>query len=341
MAVVIYTCDTCKRIIEIPRNDKGLEVIQRCVITQGCRGKLYQTNLKVDYVRGGFPDPVPGLDDWAQRRTLFNFTQTISRREWFIQHNLGVAPAIQVFVISPDIDPDTGEEIEKLTEIQPDEVEFVDENNLILRFNIGQKGIAQLFTLTTNPSNVDPEIETVQETPEPVQISNSLSISIATLASTVIDGNIGLQISFTTLDNTNPVLTYVIDNQPSILSPWNDVNKVIIRGKSYIVRSFLFSSQSHTEFTTGQINNGSTFNFTEINPNIDNIVGGPTPGFRPINSKEVLILLAESPFSNADKLETQFIDVINDIQFAFAYAVPNFFADYSTVLNTYPPIRPI
>ena len=67
MAIVVYNCDTCKREVELPQNKEGLEVIQRCIITAGCRGKLYQTDLKLNHIRGKLPDSVIGLVDWSQR----------------------------------------------------------------------------------------------------------------------------------------------------------------------------------------------------------------------------------------------------------------------------------
>ena len=98
MAIVVYKCDVCKRDIELEQNIKGLENIQRCTITHGCRGKLYQTKVLPDYVRGRLPDQVAGLDDWRQRTVLYNHEQTIESDSWLVNHNLGTFPSVSVFV---------------------------------------------------------------------------------------------------------------------------------------------------------------------------------------------------------------------------------------------------
>ena len=64
MAVVQFLCDTCKRTIEIPQDPRKLEVIKRCVITEGCRGNLLQQRVFQNFVRGRPTEPVTGLEDW-------------------------------------------------------------------------------------------------------------------------------------------------------------------------------------------------------------------------------------------------------------------------------------
>ena len=126
MAIVEYKCDVCKRTTQIPRNEKGLERIQRCIITQGCRGKLYQNNLFEDFVRGSLPDQVAGLNNWVQRKVLHNHEQPIERTEWIIEHNMGTLPTINVFIDQLGTD-------DRL-EIIPENVTIIDKNAVSLTF---------------------------------------------------------------------------------------------------------------------------------------------------------------------------------------------------------------
>ncbi len=70
MAIVVYKCDVCKREKEYIRNVEGIEKIQRCTITHGCRGKLFQVELLPDYIRASSSARVLGLDEWRERKVL-------------------------------------------------------------------------------------------------------------------------------------------------------------------------------------------------------------------------------------------------------------------------------
>jgi len=127
MAIVVYKCDTCKRDIELIRNIEGLETVQRCVITLGCRGKLYQTKVHPDFTRAALPTDVLGLDNWLQRKVLHNHEQTIESTEWLVTHELGTFPAISVFVDRP-----TTEDPNNREEILPTDIRIVDNDTLTL-----------------------------------------------------------------------------------------------------------------------------------------------------------------------------------------------------------------
>ena len=101
MTIIVYKCDVCDRETELLQNKKGLEVIQRCTITDNCRGKLYQLGVKQDHIRGQFPSAVGGLDDWTPRKMIYNHTQSIRQQEWRVNHELGIFPTIHVFVERP------------------------------------------------------------------------------------------------------------------------------------------------------------------------------------------------------------------------------------------------
>jgi hypothetical protein len=336
MAIVVYKCDVCKRDIELEQNLKGLENIQRCTITHGCRGKLYQTKVLPDFVRGRLPDQVAGLDDWRQRKVLYNHKQTIERENWAVKHDLGTFPSVSVFVNVPtEADPDNQEEI------IPTDIVIVDEDNLILKFDKALSGLAQLVARQSDPDLLRPFVGLNISVEDLQQISLTGDIAIATRISTIGENDaVGLDVEYTT--TTNAVITHSYNdvnlNELDTNSSWQDIDRVIVKGKTYTVRSF---NALIPEMSTETIGSGSTFKFTNIATN----GGSPIGTARPIEQDEVLVLFASSPFDSIDKITTQYIDVYDVIastnNFNFVYDTGEFFADTEIIQDTYPPIRSV
>ena len=339
MAIVVYKCNTCKRDIELQRNITGLETVGRCVITHGCRGTLYQTELYPDYVRGTIPDPVVGLDDWKQRKVLHNHLQAIERDEWVIEHNMGVVPSVSVFVNRPIQGNEDNQE-----EIIPSDVIAVGDNILRLLFERPWSGRAQLVSKQSDPNLLRPTTRIFEEVATPFQISNMGEVSIATKIPEAVridplldDPVVSLLVEFNTTAGGILQELYIADNQPSILSPWqgSEFSTVIIKTKTrdpFTSRSFNAITQN---MTAGTVDSGSTFKFVGIDPD-----GGTT--FRDIEKGEVLILLASEPYGIVDKIFDQYIDVTDvtdDLnQFGFYYNNGEFYATPETVTNVFPPI---
>ena len=336
MAIVVYKCDTCKREVELQRKPKGVETVGRCVITHGCRGKLYQTDLLEDFIRGSIPDPVVGLDDWHQRIVLYNHTQTLEREEWLIEHGMGIIPAVTA-LIEQEI---SGVGVTDI-EITPDDTIIIDDDTIKLVFDRPRKGKAQLLSVQSDPDLLNPLIRTTTETTEPIQISNLGEITIATRVeiNQVPDPVVSMSLLFNTTDNFQIPELYAADDNPSLNSPWNgsQFRQLIINVKSrrqlYITRSFTGLTPS---FTTGVINSGSSFVFAGIDTT------GTGDNIRDIETGEVLILLASRPYATVDKIFDQYIDVTDvtdtNNQFGFFYNNGEFFADVSIIQSVFPPI---
>lgn len=333
MAIVVYKCDVCKREKEYVRNVEGIEKIQRCTITHGCRGKLFQTKLLQDYVRASTSGAVLGLDDWRQRKVLYNHEQTIARDNWIIQHNLGTFPSISVFVNIPiETDP------ENLEEIQPVDVVIVNENNMILKFDRSWSGIAQLVARQSDPNLLKPFTRLVENVQELQQISFSGEIAVATLiSSTGVGVDVSLFVKYTTTQNVPIDHEYVATANINITesnSSWRDFERVVIKGKLYMVRSF---DGYYDDMSKAIIGSGSTFK-------IENISHGGSPAIiREVEQDEVYILFANAPYETVDKETLKYIDVFDinqgDNTFAFLYDNNEFFSQKSVIQTTYPPIR--
>lgn len=330
MPIVVYKCDVCKREIQLQRNIDGLETISRCVITHGCRGKLYHQKVLQDYIRGTLPEDVTGLENWLQRKVLHNHTQAIERQEWIIEHNLGTFPSVSVFVDRP-IEGD----LDNREEITPTDVEIVDPDTLLLRFERPWSGIAQLVARASDPNLLQPFVREAEEVILPQQISNNGAITIATQISSIGErSTISLRIRYQLANNEFRVITYPVDDQPSTNSPWVDFDKVVVKGKVYTVRSF---NGIVAEMTTGVIVSGTNFRFTSIDKTGNEFVS--------INPNEVLILLANEPFETVDKIKDRFVDVTSVTStknpFALAYDAGEFFANEEIIEPVYPLIRSI
>ncbi len=330
MPIVVYSCDTCKRSIELQQNPKGLERISRCTITNGCRGKLFQEQVLLDFVRGQRPDSVAGLDDHVPRRVLFNHEQTIARDEWDIIHDLGTSPSVQVFVDRP-----TSEDPDNQIEILEQDQEIVGADRLILRFDRPETGKAQLIARQSDPILLRPLQPLFQTTEDPQRLTTSGELTLATRDSTVgTNAIITVQLEFQVASGGGIAqFTYAADDQPSINSPWIGVNKVLIKGKTYTVRSFAMINAELLLLTT----NGSTFRFIGYDPlAVEN--------FQPFNIDDAFILLADPPFESVDIITDSAIDVTSvsptSNPFAFALVGTETVADPVVVKRIFPLIRP-
>lgn len=265
MTIVDYQCDTCKRTVEIIRNIRGLDTLQRCTITLGCRGRLYQIGLHQDFTRAAIPDDVNGLDNWQQRHVLFNHEQAIKSNIWTIKHNLGTFPSISIFVDKP-----TSDDLLNQEEIIAQDVEIVSPDITILHFDRAYSGIAQLVARSSDPQLLQPiTITDSQLTDDPVQISNGSRIAFATQLSKFGTGSkFNIVLEFT--NSTGAKFLFSYSSSLTLNGTgWSDTNRIIFKGKVYIVREFI---PLINEMITGLIDNGTTFRVRSVDTNANSFV---------------------------------------------------------------------
>lgn len=339
MAVIQYKCNVCKREIDLVENQKGLEVMNRCIITEGCRGELYRINRLEDFIRGQFPDRVPGLDDYTQRRVLYNHTQSIPSTEWFVEHNLGVAPSVQVLIdIAAESTADLSETPCALVSVEDNfiQVEITDfdvtitsPNTLTITFDDPRSGLAQMIARSSAPVVFEESVEA--ETPVFQLTSTGSLLTIATRNSTIPQGSsVDIEIDYIPPGSLTPITkTYTVPITTISDSPWNDFTNVLIQGKIYRVRSF---DTFVSEMSDGTIPDGSTFYFKSVNS-------------RDIDSREIIILLALSPYENVDKIKDRIIDVstvtAQNASLSFFHTDRELFTFTPIILSTFPPLREV
>jgi hypothetical protein len=329
MAIVIYRCDTCRREVELIENKHGLETIQRCVITHGCRGKLFQVNRLEDFSRASIPAEVGGLDDWIPRRVLFNHTQTIENTVWIINHNLGTFPSVSVFVDRPTTeDPDNREEI------TPSDIQIVNTNTILLVFDRPRSGIAQLVARSSDPQLYNPVTTATTTQVVPIQITNSSQLVIATKVKPEFNvPSINIRLNFLSSSGGSTLLDFTAGGSASDVTAWGNADRVVIKGKVYQVRSMLALTE---ETTFGTIANGTNFRFEGFD--FDGSLN-----FNPVASGEIYILLSSSPYASVDKTLDQVIDVTSVTStlnpFAFYYDTGELFASSAIAQSVFPSVR--
>lgn len=330
MAIIEYACDVCKRNIELQQNLTGLETPNRCIITHGCRGALYQTRVLTDFIRGTTPPSVAGLIDYQQRKVLFDYTQTIESQEWIIEHNLGTAPAASVFIKRP-----TNDDPNFLMEIIPELIEVVSTDSIKITFLRPESGIAQLVARASDPQLLQPVVNSTEVEIANVQVTTTSEFTIATRTSfpAVEPVTIDLQLTYTTSGGVEIPHLYTGISAPTITSPYVGVDRVVVGFDILTVRSFNIIIPEHLN---GIITNGSTVRVTGVDHGT---------GLRSLVGGELFFMLTNPPFGAVDTNRSQFIDggdvAGEDNPFAFFFDQSELFAQETIVKNIHPAIMPV
>lgn len=95
----VYKCTTCGRSARVVTSRTGIDVVQRCIITRNCKGKLQLVTSESEAnSTPTFPPELPGVLDWIPRKMVYVHTQPIKARSWRVTHNLGSIPTVNVYV---------------------------------------------------------------------------------------------------------------------------------------------------------------------------------------------------------------------------------------------------
>jgi len=325
-------------------NAGGITVLGKCVITAGCKGKLYKLQRNEDNIRSVFPSAVSGLIDYSPRRVFFEFQQAVASSVWEVKHNLGVAPAVSVY-----LDDGSG----NLNQANPDDfvVNIVDDDNLTITLPFAQKGTIHCVARSSVPRKVKPEPATVAS----FQVTTSGTITLA-IPTKYIEtnvsgpsGNIIHELEFTTVrleveitkPNEEPVLC--VETCEAVLddvTPWAFWNKVLIRKR----RNYLVRTKNISEFLSigiitanNTLPNGTLIRFLRME--IEGVIA-----LSPIESRYLFFLLSQEPYQSIDKIRNKLIDVgelLNTDDQFFVYRDGELFAKETAIEKTYPKIEKV
>lgn len=318
MAVVVYQCDTCKRETYRQQNRKGLDVISRCIITNGCHGKLNLQEVKPSYAIGHATPPVIGLADWTARKVLFTYKQGFLKKTWEIQHNLNNQPSLSVYIYK---DPN---DLNSLVKVDPETIDYTTNDLVTLTFKTAVTGVVQCQARSASdgqnitsliPKDVEVTDPTIFSTDRSFRITNGLEngeITIATRVSTVAVSGFAptqpIQLSLRFLSPTDlseiPVTTTLtlrsVDNTPvdTIASPWANAKYATIHGRKYLLRSV--NIHAFGNLSSLGIPQGAPCYFTV------SYLGNE----RPLVENEMLILTSSSPYHSVDRNYSEVADLM-------------------------------
>lgn len=267
MAVIVYQCTVCNRTTQLVQNPAGFERIDRCTITNQCRGKLTQINDLPDYIAGGIPNPVPGVQNWIQRKAFFSYTQILLSSVWVVPHNLNTNPAIIVYV-------QTTPGPSGLEELNPSlyTVKFVDANTTQITLNTTYTGVVHCIARSTSNKNI------VEATPivtteftqitssfdQPNEVVGELVIGIKGSlldggVSPNVDDSLRVYAQWLTPANTTVTATYKLLGGQTTSSTWANATKVRVGQKIYTVRSLSLDGPPSVQSISGAISDGTKF----------------------------------------------------------------------------------
>lgn len=306
MATVKYQCSGCNRLIYLQKTASQLDSTTYCSVTPGCVGVLVETSTNNI---PAIADVIPAVLGRKTRNVLYNHEQPIPSATWTITHNLDANPVVQVAVDRPNItDP---------VEIEPELVELIDSNTVRVTFTRKESGIAQLIARRSSP-NPYANIATAVAEPSDLQLTNNGILTIATLGSAAYN-NIGITYIDRSATKSQLYRAYTTLNANS---PWSDVDTVVVRGQEYTVRTFDIGDPTVSPGVSA--NSSFYFNDDYLDP------------------ENMIILLAQSPFANADRITRSAIfpsatDVDTAIN-TYVFTGGELFAVETKQESVYPPV---
>lgn len=311
----VYSCDQCSRNIRVPANRVGIEVMQRCTITHGCRGSLRRLTQIKDIVNTpAFPPEVQGVQDWFQRRVLYTHTQPVEAQTWRIVHNLANKPTVHAFVYAY---------VRDVLTLIPETaftVATVDMNTIDVSFERPVSGVIQCITLASQNST-NPTHDLISSASDVFAVTTtSGELTIATLDASPI-------VNVTVRYNSSEPIEIVyanIDDASSINSPWAGASRIVANGRTYVLRSFDIVDHQSQEFANGQILNGTPLSITQID-GVD------------VRLNDVLFLLARAPYSAVDRITTEYMDAARSAGAIF-YDTGRAYTQQQNLRPVYPPI---
>lgn len=324
MNIVVYKCDTCLRTFEKKQNKKGLDVIDRCTITDGCKGHLRFQQIKVGH---SLPTPTvtdPTLSDWSQRKILHNHDQTIPDNVWIINHYLKSEPIVQAYVYNDD---------QELVKINQDNlnVEYNDENTLKLTFDVKCTGIVQCIARKSvkNTVTVKKVVKTVTTETTSIQLSVGKMIVLATTDTTAPEISLVLKSPSSApsvyYDNVNLIGVDIISTTENDipLVPWNKVKKILLNGKRYNVFGYVIPTNIFAIVNEGSY--GYIVNTSTNQPFVD---------------ETNVLLMSNSPFDIIDKEVSQY-GILNNMSLNNGLLISNNEIRISEqqLKSTYPSIK--
>lgn len=341
MSTIKYSCDTCKRDIELLENREGLTSFGKCSITMGCMGEMYPIGRNPDMIRSFHPEPLrDDLENYSPRRVFYEGEYLVARRKWIVEHNLGVFPSLIVYEIA-----DSSNTPRILKEDEYD-VETIDRNKLEIRFNGSTKGIVHCISRSTSTTTT----EKIPEIVKMYQVSHKHILPIAILSRVttpygIVDtsGSIEIDIVIQEPDQGGIYCSEVITS-PITPSPWSDWTRLKTRSRrEYNIKELSIPNMVVIQDIyddVADIPDGTQFR-------IERVRFDDSHSFTPIRSRNLIGLLSVPPHNNSDKDLNRLYDIGDMARNAddqinyFEFIGGELHINPKNIENSYPPISKV
>lgn len=303
MAVIVFRCSGCNRLLQLRENQRGVTTVGLCSITEGCRGELIQTDRLEDVDTPLLAENIPGVANRRERNVLYNHTQAIESSVWIVNHNLGTNPVVQVAVNRPDAAGPI--------EIEPDLIEIIDKNTTRITFGRNESGIAQCISRSSSSSATTTEVAE----PSTFQLTSN---GFMTIAFPDPGGPIPqADVRYIDSNGNETSVLYTPIIPPDNASPWADAVTVVLNGVEFLVATLDMTN------TSASVGEGEVFYFDS----------GPF---------DMFILLSASPYQSADKVKRKvvFPEGIGAAEAvsSFGFSQGEHFAVDTLLEDVYPPV---
>jgi len=308
MSTVRYQCDTCKREIDLIENKSGLTTFGRCVITDGCRGRLYKISRNPNNIREFLEEPtIPNIKNRIPRRAFFSFTQNVPKRVWQVRHDLGNYPAVVIYDTS-----DTSVAPVILARDQYNIV-VIDDNTLEITFNSAREGIIHCISRSTKP--LDPvSVDDILDDLTTVTHSGVMNLGVLSKiqdlnGNTVNTGNsfdLYLNISIQEPNQQEIFCREIIRGNREGASAWSDWKSLLSRKrrvyniKTFNIKDFVVIQDMYDD--AADIPDGTRLKI--ISASYD---GGSN--YEDIRSRNIIGLLSDDPHTVMDKVRNKLYDI--------------------------------
>ncbi len=348
MSTIQYKCNVCKREVELLEKQQGLTIVGRCILTNGCMGKmkpLARNPYNVRETYNYFDNEIEELLEFNSRNKFFKHEQINANTVWRIKHDLNNHPFVVVFI-------NTSNGIQKLDNSSYT-VNYTDANNLTIQLD-NVSGVAHCISRTSNADSILPPTNTQNMTQVTVGGTFSFAIpklltkfdstpTITPTPSLPVDlydiGDIQLEIGITK-PNEEEIVCFEDIPVEQVTSPWIGTNEILIRNRrNYYVKMkniLQFTTFDNANLTFTDIPNGTKLRFIRIN------YGAGIE--QTIPSRGAFILLSRPPHKIPDKTLDNILDLgeIIDTQYwHMTYVDGEVYIDSEAIENTYPQIRKV
>lgn len=326
MAINVYECDTCKRQIEKIRNEEGLTVFGKCVITQGCLGQLHLKEMKMGTITKP-PKPAAGLEDWTPRKVLYTHTQRIPLHTWRIKHNLQSDPTVQVYIT------DNPEDLKNTYEITPKTIDLVNENVLTITLpdGEGQKaGVAQCIARSSAkqaPVTTSTDEQDVSSSTDFKSMTDGVTLTIAIKKDS--PGNTApstkdIELNVFDKDTGNMVTEKLSLNNVPSSTAWSQVSTILVNN--------IFFDVYQGQIPLDRVDDQNGFWLAPADDNNDDF-----------DPSTALMLLSSYPHDQIDRIVDQYLDLSNvtekNATTYFAFDGETILINANQLTKTYPSIK--